>query len=298
MTSLPTHADVVAKALAESGIRYAFGLPGGEISVFLESCRRAEIQVVLTGHESSAALIGQVMGQITGVPGLCFATLGPGATNLVTGVANALLDRAPLVAVAAQIPNSSFETLTHQRLATEKLFAPITKRTAIVGNEDTCKVTLESLRLAAAPRPGPVMLVLPSDVATEPSQCLGGPIDADGSASDAQHLSSLTVIHERIAEADRPLVIIGLGTPLSASAAVRNLVEVLHAPFLVTPKAKGILPEDHPLFVGVASGMAMDRRFSRSSTPQTWSSVLVSIPSRQIKRGLRMLKLWLSIRLQ
>lgn len=259
MTSLPTHADAMAKTLADSGIRYAFGLPGGEISVFLEACRRAGIQVVLTGHESSAALIAQVMGQITGVPGLCFATLGPGATNLVTGVSNALLDRAPLVAVTAQIPNSCFETLSHQRLATEKLFAPITKRTAVIGDGDTRNVTLDSLRLAAAPRPGPVMLVLPSDIATQASNCRCGPTDADVEANDAQHAVSLTLIHKRIAKAERPLVIIGLGTPPSASASVKNLVEVLHVPFLVTPKAKGILPEDHPLFLGVASGMAIDR---------------------------------------
>ena len=104
---MPTHADMIANSLAESGVKYAFGLPGGEIVAFMDACRRAHIRVLLTGHESSAAWMAQVTGQITGVPGVCFATLGPGAMNLVTGVANAFLDRGPMLAVVAQIPRGA-----------------------------------------------------------------------------------------------------------------------------------------------------------------------------------------------
>src|ERR1700737_1430794 len=111
----------MAATLAEWGVKYAFGLPGGEIASFIDSCRRTDIRVLLTGHESSAALIAQVMGQITGIPGLCFSTLGPGATNLVTGVANAFLDRGPLLAFTAQIPSTESRTMTHQRLDLEAL---------------------------------------------------------------------------------------------------------------------------------------------------------------------------------
>src|SRR5579864_1849173 len=115
----------MARTLADRGVQYLFGLPGGEIVAFIDACRRAGIRFLLTGHESSAAWMAQVLGQITGVPGVCCATLGPGATNLVTGVANAYLDRAPMVAVTAQIPTVALATMTHQRLPLNELFSTI-----------------------------------------------------------------------------------------------------------------------------------------------------------------------------
>src|SRR5271154_4753924 len=113
---MPNHAEVMAATLAERGVGYIFGLPGGEIVAFIDACRRAGLRFLLTGHEASAAWMAQVTGQITGVPGVCAVTLGPGATNLVTGVANAWLDRAPMLAVTAQIPKNAIATMTHQRL--------------------------------------------------------------------------------------------------------------------------------------------------------------------------------------
>src|ERR1051325_11231688 len=134
---MATHAEVMANTLAERGVKFVFGLPGGEIVAFIDACRRAGLRFLLTGHEASAAWMAQVVGQITGVPGVCAATLGPGATNLVTGIANAYLDRAPVVALTAQISAASFETMTHQRLALRELFAPITKGSFRAGDIDT-----------------------------------------------------------------------------------------------------------------------------------------------------------------
>ena len=96
-----TNADEVAAALVESGTEIAFGLPGGEITLLLDACRRAGIRFFLTGHEASAAFMADVTGQITGRPGVCLATLGPGAVNLALGVSNALLDRS--LAITAQL---------------------------------------------------------------------------------------------------------------------------------------------------------------------------------------------------
>src|SRR6266478_6785448 len=98
----------MAGSLAARGVQYLFGLPGGEIVAFIDACRRAGLRFLLTGHEASAAWMAQVVGQITGVPGVCAATLGPGATNLATAVANALLDRAPMVAFTAQISDGAY----------------------------------------------------------------------------------------------------------------------------------------------------------------------------------------------
>nr|AER58186.1 acetolactate synthase [uncultured Acidobacteriota bacterium] len=246
----------MAGSLAARGVQYIFGLPGGEIVAFIDACRRAGIRFLLTGHEASAAWMAQVVGQITGVPGVCAATLGPGATNLVTGVANAWLDRAPMLTVTAQIPGAAMETMTHQRVPLDRLFAPITKGSFAVGFGDTVALVEHSMDRAAAPRPGPVHISLPSDLAVHeyherPRQeaidlPTGGPPD-------------LHPISTRLEAAARPIVIIGLGAMPAAAPAIRAFIDRLQAPFLVTPKAKGIASEDHPLFAGVASGMAIDR---------------------------------------
>jgi acetolactate synthase-1/2/3 large subunit len=138
---MPSHAEIMAQTLAARGVRLAFGLPGGEIVAFVDACRRANIRFLLTGHESSAAWMAQVVGQMTGVPGLCIATLGPGATNLITGVANAWLDRAPMLAVTAQIPSGIIHTLTHQRLPLDKLFSSVSKGSLSIGGEDAVEIT-------------------------------------------------------------------------------------------------------------------------------------------------------------
>jgi acetolactate synthase-1/2/3 large subunit len=250
---MPTHADAMAQIFARRGIRFAFGLPGGEIVAFIDACRRAGLQFLLTGHESSAASMAQVVGQMTGVPGLCIATLGPGATNLITGVANALLDRAPMLAVTAQLPGAVMDTMTHQRLPLEKLFSSVTKGSFSVGGEDAVEIVERGMDLAAAPRPGPVHIALPSDLAVqehagrpETEPVLRPHHDSDGRVEE---------IAGRLNASERPLVLIGL----AATTAVRVLIEKLQAPFLVTPKAKGAASEDHPLFAGVASGMAIDK---------------------------------------
>ncbi len=134
---MATHAEVIANSLAESGVEFVFGVPGGEVLALIDACRRAGLRFLLAGHETSAAVMAQVVGQIRGVPGVCVATLGPGATNLVTGVAGAFLDRAPLVAVTAQIPGAAIDTMTHQRVYVDRLFAPITKRCLLLGDSDS-----------------------------------------------------------------------------------------------------------------------------------------------------------------
>ncbi|MGH9439047.1 MAG: thiamine pyrophosphate-binding protein, partial [Terriglobia bacterium] len=254
---MSNHAEIVAKTLAELGVNTVFGLPGGEISAFIDACRRKGVRFLLTGHESSAAIMAQVLGQITGIPGVCAVTLGPGATNLATGVANAFLDRAPLLAITAQIPSASIKTMTHQRLDLHALFTPITKRSVTAGEVDTADLVRESFALAVAPRPGPVHLSLPSDVAS----AAYSPVKQTAkmhSQVEEHAPSRLDAIATRIAASKRPLILIGLGTPVAVAPAVRKFVDKLRAPFLITPKAKGILPEDDPLFLGIASGMAID----------------------------------------
>jgi len=250
---------VIARTLAARGVEYVFGLPGGEIVAFIDACRREDIQFLLTGHEASAAWMAQVTGEITGVAGVCAATLGPGATNLLTGVASAFLDRAPMLAITAQIPRSAIATMTHQRLAFDKLFAPITKASIEVGEGDTALAIGFAMDLATAPRPGPVHVLLASDVAIEQTEASSiGPNHAGRETVD------LKQIVRRIDAAKKPLVLIGLGARPDDARAIRGLLDRLQAPFLVTPKAKGIVSEDDPRFLGVASGMAIDHEILKT----------------------------------
>lgn len=252
---MQTHAEVLAQTLARLGVEYIFGLPGGEIVAFMDACRRAGMRFVLAGHEASAAWMAQTVGQMTGIPGVCAATLGPGATNFVSGVANAFLDRAPLLAVTAQVPRAKYDTLTHQRLPLAELFRPITKGTVLVGETDTEDVARSGMQLAAAPRPGPVHLALPSDIAVQECAASGA---SKLRANDSVASPDISEVAARIAAANRPLVLVGLGAGPECAPSLRSFVHDLDAPFVVTPKVKGILPEDDPLFLGVASGMAID----------------------------------------
>src|SRR5580700_3975973 len=214
---MPTHADAMAQTLAGRGVRFAFGLPGGEVVAFLDACRQAGVRFLLAGHESSAACMAQVVGQMTGVPGLCVATLGPGATNLITGVANAWLDRAPMLAVTAQIPSRAMDTLTHQRLPLDKLFGAVTKGSFSISGQDAVEIVECGMDLASAPRPGPVHIALPSDVAVEEyaghkeaAHVLGPIVDSAATVDE---------IAARLNASERPLVLLGLAT----TPAVREL---------------------------------------------------------------------------
>ena len=168
-----------------------------------------------------------------------------------------LLDRAPMLAVTADIPEASYATLTHQRVPLSDFFAPITKRAATVGFSETAELVNDSLDLAAAPRPGPVHLALASDLAVK--ECESRKSAPQPLLPLAQEEPRVDRIAARIDGADRPLVVIGLGATPVMAPAIRALIDKLQAPFLVSPKAKGIVSEDHPLFAGVATGMAIDK---------------------------------------
>jgi acetolactate synthase-1/2/3 large subunit len=255
---LPNHSDVIASALADNGVECLFGLPGGEITAFVDACRRAGIRFVLTAHETSAAMMAQVMGEMTGRPGACAATLGPGATNLVSGVANAFLDRAPLLAFTAQMPAADLATRTHQRIDLNALFRPITKRSVTVDGGDTASLMQDCTALAMQPRPGPVHIALPSDVATADAAVTAS-ASTQSEVRETRRSEAIGKIAGRIRDSQRPLILLGLGATPPLAAAIRTFVNRLGAPFLVTGKAKGIVSEDHPLFLGVASGLAIDR---------------------------------------
>ncbi len=255
-TAHVTNAEIIASALAAEGTEYVFGLPGGEVVVLLDAIRRAGLRFLLVGHEASAAFMADVTGQITGRVGVCVATLGPGAMNLVTGVANAYLERSPVLALTAQISRELFESFTHQRLPLEAIFGGMTKRSVLLDGFNTDTVIGDVLRLARTGRPGPIHLAISGELAGRQMQTaaqatvMADPPVMGGAESEA----ALHVIEQ----ARQPLALIGLGARPEDAPAVRALLEVTHWPWMTTPKGKGIASEDHPRFLGVASGMALD----------------------------------------
>jgi acetolactate synthase-1/2/3 large subunit len=254
-----TVAEVVVRTLQAHGVRRLFGLPGGEVAEILGACRQCGLEFVLTRHENAAAIMAGTTGELTGQPGVVLATVGPGATNLVNGVANAFLERAPLLVISAQVPAAVAPVLPHQRLDLEALFRPITKWSHVLTGSNTSMTVARALRLTTAGRPGPVYLGLPSDIARQ---------DEVGAAAECERPPSPTpptalaveAAARLIADARRPVAVVGIGLdPRTTAPALIRFIEALRIPVLVTPKAKGLVPEDHPLFAATCTGMAGDR---------------------------------------
>jgi len=265
---VPTTADVIAATLKRNGIRRLFGLPGGEIAEIMAACRRAGLSFILTRHENTACLMAGVTGELTRRPGVALATVGPGATNLVNGVANAFLERAPLLVISAQLLTDLSPILPHQCLDLEDLFRPITKWSHTLTGVDTAATLQRALDLTVEGRPGPVYLCLPSDVARWEDRS-AAPSQGERSSQatlpleggEAQH-DGLVRAARMIAGAKRPLAMAGIGLdPTKVQPALLRWVEATGIPIAVTPKAKGLVPEDHPLFVATSTGMAGDTLF-------------------------------------
>lgn len=260
---MPTIADVVARILAVNGIRRLFGLPGGEIAEIMSACRRLGLEFILTRHENTACIMAGVTGELRRRPGVVLATVGPGATNLVNGVANAYLERAPLLVISAQVATSMASVLPHQRVDLEGLFRPITKWSHTLTGKDTAATVQRALDLTVESRPGPVYLALPGDVArmdealADPDGEYHSPPTAAPSPADVDRAARM------IAEARKPLALVGIGLdPAASRPSVLRWLDAARIPVAVTPKAKGLVPEDHPLFVATCTGMAGDRLFS------------------------------------
>jgi acetolactate synthase-1/2/3 large subunit len=254
-----TCADVLARTLREAGVTRMFGLPGGEILDVMEAARRVGIDFLLTRHEAAAAFMADVTGQIQRRPGVCVSTLGPGAVNMTLGVANAYLDRSPLIAITATLARNKATHATHQDLDLNAVYRPFTKLALTLDGTDTAAKVRHAIAVSMAPRMGPVHIAVPSDVARaeereRPSPAASAPVSAGPPAREA-----IDRVASEIARARRPAIVLGIDVnPRVDVEAVRAFIETLGVPVFVTPKAKGLLPEDHPLFYGVCAGVSGD----------------------------------------
>jgi acetolactate synthase-1/2/3 large subunit len=262
---MPTVADVIIDALRDAGVRALFGVPGGAANLdLIASAGRAGMPFVLTATETAGAIAAQAQAEVTGRPGACLTTLGPGAASVVNGVASAFLDRAPLVVFTDS--HAAAAPFEHQQLDHRALLAPVTVSSATLTVDHVRETMARTLAAAIGPRPGPAHLDCPGDVAAtvvgggfQPAPRHAGPKSGPYEPPSAPP-PDLSAIEPLIARAKRPIVIVGLGARRAEDArAIRALCERRHIPALVTYKAKGVVADDDAWFAGVFANSRIER---------------------------------------
>lgn len=244
------NADLIVATLRQAGVERGFGVPSGNVLPLMEAMRSGGIEFVLTAHEGSAGFAADVTARVTGVPGLCIATLGPGATNLATGVGDAWLDRSPLIAITCTLNEAQFGRRIQMWIDHHALFRPITKATLPLRKGKIAETLAEALQIALSEPQGPVHLDLPEDVALAPAteavpglrEAVALPRAAGGAIERAGAL---------VRQAQRPLAVIGASAMRMKNASfLREFVEQHDIPFVTTTMAKGLIDEAHPLALG------------------------------------------------
>ena len=248
-----------AKALIEclyaEGVDTIFGYPGGVLLPLYDELYDADLRHILVRHEQCAAHAADGYARATGKVGVCLATSGPGATNLVTGIANAYMDSVPIIAITGQVPTSMIGNDAFQEADITGITLPITKHNYLIRNvEDLPRIVKEAFFIASTGRPGPVLIDLPKDVSTTEFEFKypkkvhlhGYHPDMDIDVNAVKRAASM------IAEADRPVIYAGGGVIISdASAELLGLAETIMAPVTTTLLGIGAFPESHPLSLGM-----------------------------------------------
>jgi acetolactate synthase-1/2/3 large subunit len=245
--------DLFVKALEAEGVEYIFGIPGEENLDFLDSLKASPIKLILTRHEQAAGFMAATYGRLTGKAGVCLATLGPGATNLVTAAAYAQLGAMPMLMITGQKPIKNSKQGRFQIIDIVDLMRPITKFTQqITSGHNIPSQVREAFRLAEDERPGATHLELPEDIADE--EISNKIIGKSSFRRPAPDEKSVQAAVERIQAAKRPLLLIGAGANRKqTSKMLTEFVNKLGIPFFSTQMGKGVVDERNPLFLGNAT---------------------------------------------
>ncbi|MBX9401760.1 acetolactate synthase 2 catalytic subunit [Lysobacter sp. BMK333-48F3] len=243
----------LVQALAAEGVDTLFGYPGGTIMPFYDALHGSDLKHVLVRHEQGAAFAANGYARASGRVGVCVATSGPGASNLVTGIADAMLDSVPMVAITGQVATTLMGTDAFQELDVFGMTLPIVKHSFLVRSVDELpRMVAEAFRLARSGRPGPVLIDLPKDVQNADASHLAAhaplPVDSTPHAPDAAYHEAAALI----AHARKPLIYGGGGIALAeATASFRAFVEGSQIPAVLTLKGLGALPAEHALNLGM-----------------------------------------------
>ncbi|MGZ8566695.1 MAG: acetolactate synthase large subunit [Actinomycetota bacterium] len=257
-TPVRTVSRLLVECLENEGVEYVFGLPGEENLHLVDALADSSIRFVTTRDERGAAFMADTYGAITGKAGVCLATLGPGAINLMLGIANAQLDSHPLVALMAQAGLDRIYKESHQVVDLVSLYRPVTKWGDMVTLRDAApEMVRKAFKQAQTERPGATFIVLPEDVAERETDAMPLPVNIprDPSPSEDQVHRAAHVLEE----AEQPVVLAGAGVARDAAmASLLRFSERLNIPVATTFLGKGVFPDDHPNALGTIGFMVKD----------------------------------------
>jgi len=255
---MTTAAQLFVKCLENEGVEYIFGIPGEENIDIMDALLDSSIRFVTTHHEQGAAFMADVYGRLTGRAGVCMSTLGPGATNLITGVADANMDRAPIVAIAGQGATTRLHKESHQILDLVNLFAPITKySTQIREAEIVPEIVRKAFKVAQTEKPGGAFIDFPENIAE--LKFSGKPIEVQTAYTSDTPDAKIEQAAKIISAAKYPVILAGNGVVRQGAAdALVTFAEVLRIPVANTFMAKGVIPFSNELSLGTIGLKARD----------------------------------------
>ncbi|MHB1042191.1 MAG: biosynthetic-type acetolactate synthase large subunit [Eubacteriales bacterium] len=250
-----TVAEALVRCLEQEGVKLVFGYPGGAILPVYDALLNSSIKHVLVRHEQGAAHAADGYARVTGRVGVCLATSGPGATNLVTGIANAYMDSIPMVCITGQVPTSMVGTDAFQEVDITGITMPIVKHSYLVKDPGQLpKIIRRAFHIASTGRPGPVLIDLPKDVAQAKIKFkYPKNVDLPGYKPTYNgHPAMIKQAAKLLMEAERPVIYAGGGVRLAGAAAeLKELAESISAPVTHTLMGLGCFPGEHPLFLGM-----------------------------------------------
>jgi acetolactate synthase I/II/III large subunit len=250
----------MVECLEKEGVAFVFGIPGEENIFFTDAVENSSIRYILTRHEQAASFMAEIFGRLTGKAGVCSATLGPGAINLLLGVADATTNSTPVVALSAQVGLNRIYKESHQSVDLVSMFAPATKWAELVASPGAVpEMFRKAFKVAQTERPGAVYLAIPEDVEEAPAPFDLVPLPVNiprgNDPSDEQIARAADVLRG----ATRPIILAGHGAARDdASAALIRFAERLGIAVATTFNGKGVFPDDHPLALGAVGFMSHD----------------------------------------
>ena len=253
-------AQLMACCLENEGVAFIFGLPGEEIIPLVDALDQSSIRFILTRSEEAAAFMADLYGRVTGKAGVCLATLGPGAINLLLGVADAYTDSAPLVAMSAQVGLGRIYKETHQVVDLVSMFKPVTKWSdTLLTPAAAPEMIRHAFSVAQRERPGSVYLAIPQDVAVMPADPSLKPLRVYPVPAESPSPEQIAQAAAILTAAQTPIILAGHGAARhQAQRALIQFAEKLHIPVATTFHGKGVFPDDHPYALGAMGFMVHD----------------------------------------
>ncbi|MBL4850745.1 MAG: acetolactate synthase large subunit, partial [Gammaproteobacteria bacterium] len=250
--------ELFVQCLENEGVEYIFGIPGEENLDLMDALLDSPIKFITVRHEQGAAFMADVYGRLTGRTGVCLSTLGPGATNLITGVADANMDYAPVVAIAGQAGTNRLHKESHQVLDLQAVFKPLTKYSVrILTPNVISEIIRKAFKLAQTEKPGACFIEFPENLAPMPIE--DTPLTVQQPSAPEPSQERIVAAANTISAAKHPIILAGNGVVReNAWVQLANFAHKLNIPVTNTFMAKGVIPFKHPMALGTAGLQTYD----------------------------------------